>query len=120
LTFSDYSHKIISLKMKKFKPSDHIRLLGLLKLHASSKGIRIKDLAKENGLSPSGLYNAFYFPLPGVERIIANILNLRPQEIWPERYDSEGRPNRGRQSKISQMRTKSTKKEGVLNGHKVN
>jgi Ner family transcriptional regulator len=105
--------------MKKFKPSDHIRLLGLLKLHAASRGIRMKDLAKENGLSPSGLYNAFYFPLPKIEKIIANILNLRPEQIWPGRYDSEGLPNRGRRNKIPLTDTKSTKKEGVLNEQKA-
>jgi Ner family transcriptional regulator len=97
--------------MKEFKPPGHIKILGLLRLHAASREIRIKDLAKENGLSPSGLYNAFYFPLPGVEKIIANILNLRPQEIWPERFDSEGRRN-----KIPHKNVKSSKKEDVLNG----
>jgi len=77
--------------MKKFKPENHQRILGMLKLIASSKGLRIKDLARQNGLSSTAIYNPLYADWPKGERILANILSVEPQELWASRYDSEGR-----------------------------
>jgi len=100
--------------MKKFK-DDHRRLLALLKLNAASRGLRIKDLARENGLSPSALYNPFYFPFPKGERIVAGILGLEPQQLWPSRYDSTGRPNRGRYKDNTEKKDVNQKKLGEGN-----
>ena len=63
----------------------------MLKLIASSKGLRIKDLARQNGLSSTAIYNPLYADWPKGERILANILSVEPQQLWPSRYDSEGR-----------------------------
>lgn len=40
-------------------------------------------------------------PWPKGERVVAAAIGLRPQAIWPSRYDEAGRPNRrhGRPSK---------------------
>jgi lambda repressor-like predicted transcriptional regulator len=56
----------------------------------------MKDLARENGVSPSAFYNCFYFPFPKGERIISAILNCSAQEIWPERYSECRRIRRRR------------------------
>jgi Ner family transcriptional regulator len=80
--------------MKKFTEDDHKKILGLLKFIAGSRGVRIKDLAYENGLSPSGLYACFYHPSPRTEAVVAGLIGLKPQEIWPSRYDENGKPNR--------------------------
>jgi lambda repressor-like predicted transcriptional regulator len=29
-----------------------------------------------------------------MERIIAKTLGIAPKQLWPERYDQDGRPNR--------------------------
>lgn len=42
----------------------------------------------------SSLSEVFRRPWPKVERIIASTLGRKPEEIWPSRYDAEGRPNR--------------------------
>jgi lambda repressor-like predicted transcriptional regulator len=77
--------------MKKIRSPERLKILALLKLHASGKGISMGGLAKQNNFSPSGLYNAFYGPFPKGENVIASLLGLRPQDIWPERFDFEGR-----------------------------
>lgn len=80
--------------MKKDKPNDSKRLRGLLKFTLSTKGLTITDLAKMHGMTGPSLCNAFYVPFPKAERIIADALNFKPQELWPSRYDSNGKPNR--------------------------
>ena len=56
------------------------------------KGYSLSRIAKENGYVPDGMSMVFTRTWPKVERIIANILETTPQEIWPSRYDNEGRP----------------------------
>ena len=58
------------------------------------KGYSLVRVAKENGYVPDGLSMVFTRPWPKVERIIANILETPPENIWPSRYDSKGRPVR--------------------------
>ena len=58
------------------------------------QGITIASLAKAHRITSSTLRTAFYRPFPKAERIIANALNLQPQEVWPSRYNKDGKPNR--------------------------
>lgn len=59
-------------------------------------GWSLRKLSIHHGLSPKTLSNVFQLPYPNGERLIAEALNIKPHEIWPSRYDSEGKPNRGR------------------------
>lgn len=43
-------------------------------------------LSREYGLSSGTLVNALNRPWPRGEQIIAEIIGLTPQEIWPSRY----------------------------------
>jgi len=80
--------------MKRIKLNDSSRLRGLFKFTLSAQGLTISDLARVYGMTGPSLCNAFYVPFPKAEHIIADALNLQPQELWPSRYDSAGRPNR--------------------------
>jgi Ner family transcriptional regulator len=55
-------------------------------------GITLTGLALENGLAESAVRMTLIRPWPRVEAIIAARLGRRPQEIWPSRYDAEGKP----------------------------
>lgn len=46
----------------------------------------LRSLSVANGLSPNTLKNALDKPWPKGERIIAQALELNPQDIWPSRY----------------------------------
>jgi len=81
--------------MNKFKSENHQRILAFLKLIAASKGLRVRDLARANGISGTAIYNALYEPWPKGEKILSDILGIKPQVLWPERYDQEGRRIRG-------------------------
>ena len=61
------------------------------------KGISLRQLSLLNGYrNPNSLAKALHKPYPTAEAIIAETLGISAQEIWPSRYDSDGRPNRGK------------------------
>lgn len=66
-------------------------------IHAALRkaGWSLRQLALHHGYaSKSGLGNAIHKPYPKAERIIATALGLKPQQIWPSRYDRTGKPAR--------------------------
>lgn len=58
-------------------------------------GASLTALALAHGLSESALRRALLSPWPRAQTIIARHIGLRPQAIWPSRYDAKGRPRRG-------------------------
>ena len=56
------------------------------------RGQTLVGLARKNHLSESYLRNALARPLYRGEQIIAAFLQLRPHEIWPDRYDESDTP----------------------------
>ncbi len=81
-------------EMKKDQPKESKKLRGLFKFTLSTQGLTISELAKMHGMTGPCLCNVFYVPFPKAEKIVADALNLQPWDLWPERYDSAGRPNR--------------------------
>jgi Ner family transcriptional regulator len=59
-------------------------------------GWSLRKLSVHYGLGPGSLKNAIAVPYPNGERLIAAAIGVKPQEIWPSRYDKDGNPNRGR------------------------
>ncbi|MBN8112606.1 helix-turn-helix transcriptional regulator [Vibrio parahaemolyticus] len=49
-------------------------------------GTNLSELSEKNGLARSTLRNVFRAPWPKGERIIADALNEKPENIWPSRY----------------------------------
>lgn len=60
------------------------------------RGWSLRKLSMHHGLSPWTLKQAVSNPYPNGERLIAEAIGVKPWEIWPSRYDADGRPNRGR------------------------
>lgn len=58
-------------------------------------GVSIDGLCALHRIDPSAINKTFRRPWPRVEAIIARHLQVRPQDIWPSRYDEAGNPLRG-------------------------
>ena len=65
-----------------------------IKFQLRVRGSSLSALARELGVSRHAPRLALVKPYPRMERAIADKLGLKPQELWPERYDENGRPNR--------------------------
>ncbi len=52
------------------------------------RGISVRQLSRESGLGENTLANALRSPWPKGERIIANAIGMKPEDIWPSRYTS--------------------------------
>lgn len=57
-----------------------------IKSALEKKGITLRDLSREAGLSPDSLRNVFVRRWPRAELIIAMALETTPDTIWPSRY----------------------------------
>ncbi|MDO1509978.1 MULTISPECIES: helix-turn-helix transcriptional regulator [unclassified Neisseria] len=53
------------------------------------RGKTVRQLSIESGLSPNTLKSALQFKYPKGERIIADFLGLKPEQIWPSRYKNK-------------------------------
>ncbi len=78
--------------LPKFKDTEHRRAWIIYQLKL--KGLNLAKVAKELGINRNAPQRMFYVPYPRVERAIAKILGLKPEEIWPERYGPDGCSNR--------------------------
>ena len=74
--------------MKKISANDWHRADVVAEL--KKRGWTVSQLSREAGLNRYTLYSALDRPYLRGERIIAKALNLRPEEIWPERYAKRG------------------------------
>lgn len=54
-------------------------------------GKTLKGLALENGLDESACRAALIRPLPKAEMAISRLLDVPLHELWPNRWDEEGR-----------------------------
>lgn len=59
-------------------------------------GTSIRRLSRTNNYAGDGLKMALRRPWPKAEAIIASAIGLAPQQVWPSRYDLDGRPKSGR------------------------
>ena len=65
-----------------------------IKYQIHMQGRMMADVARDAGVDRRTLYQTFQRPYPRMEKIIAEALGLTPQELFPERYDKNGLPNR--------------------------
>lgn len=56
----------------------------------AKKGTTMAELARHHGYtSATSFYNAMKISYPKIERIIADFLEERPEDIWPSRYEKK-------------------------------
>ena len=63
------------------------------------QGWSLRRLSAAQGLHPQTLTAALARPYPKGELVIATTLGMKPEKIWPSRYDRHGQPNRGRKAR---------------------
>lgn len=59
-----------------------------------ASGITLSELGIQNGFSHAAVSITLKKRQPHVQAAIAKQLNMRPQDIWPTRYDDNGSPVR--------------------------
>lgn len=74
----------VSNMLKKPAHADWHRADVVAALH--KRGWSLRELSRQNDLSPGTLKSALDAPYAKAERIIATALEMKPEEIWPERY----------------------------------
>ena len=55
-------------------------------------GITLMALAAEHGLAKQACSTTLMRPWPRVQAIIAKRIGVKPEKIWPSRYDDNGMP----------------------------
>jgi Ner family transcriptional regulator len=58
------------------------------------RGVTLTELSRQHGYCDRAVGIALARPWPAVERIVADFLGREPWDLWPERYDEQGRPLR--------------------------
>lgn len=80
---------------KKASPKDWHPAEVVAALHV--KGVSLRQLAFLNGYTNgTSLTQALRRPYPLAEALIAEALGIPASQIWPSRYGTDGKPNRGR------------------------
>jgi Ner family transcriptional regulator len=60
----------------------------------TATGITLSELGIQNGFSHAAVSITLKRRQPFVQQIIADRVGMRPQDIWPSRYDKNGSPVR--------------------------
>lgn len=82
--------------MKTDIPTDSEQRWEWIKFQLRMRSSSLAQIARELGVNRSAVINAKALAYPRVERAIARQLKLDPIQIWPERWSSNGIPNRQR------------------------
>lgn len=62
-----------------------------IKAAVRKTGTNLGQLALQNGLSESACRKSLRVPAPRSDRAISDLLNVPLNELWPSRYDAQGR-----------------------------
>jgi Ner family transcriptional regulator len=71
------------------------QIKGLIRM----RGVTMTGLCRSWGYSESCIRQTLKRPSPRIEQLIAEFLGVKPQFLWPDRYDAKGKPVRGRSVK---------------------
>jgi Ner family transcriptional regulator len=75
-----------------------------IKAEIRKRGTTLEGLSVRHGYSVRAVGITLARPWPAVEKIIAEFIGKSPKEIWPDRYDDMGLPNRSRRAKVNTRR----------------
>lgn len=75
-------------------PSNPRQRREWIKYQLRLRGLSLAALARQERVARTTAKKCLYEPYPKWERKIAKRLGVKPERLWPERYDTGGRPNR--------------------------
>lgn len=58
------------------------------------RGRTMVSIARRLGLKKDTVYVVWQRPYPRIERVIADMLGIKPEDLFPDRYDAAGKPAR--------------------------
>lgn len=61
-----------------------------IKYQLGLRGLSLGKLARRDGVTPNTYIKALHKPYPKSERAIARAIGLKPQQLWPERFNAQG------------------------------
>lgn len=77
------SNELVSQKSEQYGRDWHrADIIAALK----KRGLSVRQLSRDAGLSENTLANALRSPWPKGEEIIATAIDMKPEEVWPSRY----------------------------------
>lgn len=94
-------------------PSDPSLRWEWIKYQLRSHGTSLAELARDQGVSDGAMKNVKRLPYPRMERAIAEALRLDPLDIWPERWNVDGTPQRQRPNRTERAKPKGRKHTSV-------
>ncbi|WP_425048775.1 helix-turn-helix domain-containing protein [Pseudomonas juntendi] len=77
-------------------PKDPALRWEWIKFQLRAHDTSLSKLARQLGVERNALHNVKRGPYPRMETAIAKAIGLTPQQVWPERWNSDGTPNRQR------------------------
>lgn len=66
-----------------------------IKAAIEKAGYTLRELARRHAVSRTYFAEALHRPLPKAQAILAEVIGVPPQTIWPSRYHADGSPRRG-------------------------
>ena len=75
-----------------------------IKAAIRKRGMTLEALSLANGLHPSACMHALYRPAINAELVIAEFLGVSPRQLWPQRFEPDGRRKDGRRHRNNTRR----------------
>lgn len=75
-------------------PDNPVQRNEWIKFQLRMRGSSLSKLARRLGVTRQAVRNALASPYPRMERVIADEIGLKPENIWPERYEHRERQSR--------------------------
>jgi Ner family transcriptional regulator len=72
-----------------------------IKAALAKKGYSFARIAREYGFVRNSPNTVLQRPWSHMEKIVAEIIGVRPSEIWPSRYDQKGKPLKQRSARVT-------------------
>ena len=71
-----------------------------IKAALAKKGYSFARIAREHGYVANSCNSVLARTWSQVQQIVADIIGVKPSEIWPSRYDRHGRPHIARSVRV--------------------
>jgi Ner family transcriptional regulator len=86
-------------------PLDPTQRWEWIKYQLRAHGTSLAKLARELDVSGTAVKNTKRTAYPRMERAIAKTLGLKPGDLWPERWSTNGQPHRIRKQRAEKNAT---------------
>lgn len=75
-----------------------------IKVAIRKRGVTMEALSLANGLHVNACTMALIRPSIHAERVITEFLNISPLQLWPQRFEADGRHRDGRRNRDNTRR----------------